>query len=67
VNNQLLVDNWNATGLTAKSAKISLVAGTSYDIKMAYVEKSSSATAKLSWAYGTTTKTTVPATALRDR
>jgi hypothetical protein len=67
VNNTLVIDNWSATGLTTKTGKINLVAKSVYDIRVAYQEKSSTATAKLSWAYGTTAKTIIPTTALRDR
>ena len=67
VNNQLVIDNWSATGLTTKTGKVNLVAKSVYDIRVAYQEKTSTATAKLSWAYGTTAKTIIPATALRDR
>jgi chitodextrinase len=67
INNQLVIDNWSATGLTTKSVKLNLVAKSVYDIRVAYQEKTSTATAKLSWAYGTTAKTIIPTTALRDR
>ena len=68
VNGQLLVNNWTVHALTTNtSAKINLVGGTAYDVRIEHFENTGPATAKLYWSYGTVAKTIVPATALRDR
>ena len=43
------------------------MAGSAYDVRVEYYDKTGSATAKLFWAYGKVAKTLVPSTALRDR
>jgi hypothetical protein len=67
VNGQLIIDNWTPHSLATNSGTISLTAGTQYAIRVEYRELTGSATAKLSWSYGSTAKTIIPATALRDR
>jgi chitodextrinase len=68
VNGQQVINNWSVHSLiTNTSAKITLTAGTAYDIKVEYYEVTGQATMKLSWAYGTVVKTIIPATAFRDR
>ena len=67
VNGQELVDNWTSHALTTNTGKISLVAGSSYDVRVEYFDTTGAATAKLSWAYNKVTKTPVPSGALRDR
>ena len=51
VNGQLLIDNWIDHTLATNSGTASLTGGQRYDIRMDFYEKSSLATAKLSWAY----------------
>jgi chitodextrinase len=67
VNGQLLINNWTDHGVTTNQATISLTAGTWYDIKMEYYDRTNSATAKLSWSYTGLVKTIIPSSALRDR
>ena len=51
LNGQLLIDNWTDHTLTLNSATAALTAGQRYDIRMDYYERSTLATARLSWAY----------------
>ena len=51
VNGQLLIDNWTDHTLTHNSGTVALTAGQRYDIRMDFYERSSLATARLSWAY----------------
>jgi chitodextrinase len=67
VNDVLLVNNWTLHGPATDTGTISLVGGVAYSIRMEYQEVSGGTTAKLSWSYGSTGKTIIPATALRDR
>ncbi|TWU48879.1 Endo-1,4-beta-xylanase Z precursor [Rubripirellula tenax] len=50
VNGQLLVDQFDASGLTAVTATIDLVAGRRYDLVMEYRESTGNASAKLQWS-----------------
>ena len=67
VNGQLLVDNWTLHSLTTNTGKITLIAGTSYDIRVEYQQGTGVASAKLSWSTSSFGKTIVPQSVLRDR
>ena len=67
VNGQELVNNWTLHSLATNTGKITLTAGTSYDIKMEYQVGTQSAVAKLSWSTSSAAKSIVPQSVLRDR
>ncbi len=50
IDEQLIIDQWNANGMEKEQASISLVAGTSYDIVMEYEDHKGSAQARLYWS-----------------
>src|ERR1019366_7512941 len=66
VNGQQLVNNWTLHSLATNTGKITLAAGTSYDIKMEYQVGTQSAVAKLSWS-ASFAKSIVPQSVLGDR
>ena len=49
INGEKLIDNWSDHGTTVDSAKINLVKGKSYDIKLEYYENAGSAILILGW------------------
>jgi chitodextrinase len=67
VNGQELVNNWTLHTLATNSGKITLTAGTSYDIKVEYQVGTQSATAKLSWSTSSAAKAIIPQSVLKDR
>ncbi len=65
VNNQLLIDDWNANGMNIQnSGSIPLIAGKKYDIKMEYRETNGNAKAGLYWSSNSQPKEIIPQTQL---
>ncbi|MBO8173606.1 MAG: hypothetical protein H0Z33_17195 [Bacillaceae bacterium] len=60
IDNQLLIDKWNASGMSSFSGTIQLVAGQKYDIKMEYREDNGVAKARLLWSSNSQIKEVVP-------
>lgn len=60
VNDQLLVDQWNANGMTYQSGTVALIAGESYEIKMEYKEDLGSAQTRLLWSSASQGKEIIP-------
>ncbi|MFZ5968690.1 MAG: fibronectin type III domain-containing protein [Bacillota bacterium] len=60
IDDQLLINDWEAHNMTVKSGVIGLQAGQLYDIKMEYRENSGSAFAKLSWSSENQVKEVIP-------
>lgn len=60
VDDQLLIDDWDAHSMIEKSGGIELTAGEKYDIKMEYTESSGSASAKLLWSSLSEEKEIIP-------
>ena len=67
LNGQLVVDDWTAHSLREARGTIALTADRSYTIQIEYVERTKSATARLSWSGPGTTKQIVPTTQLLAR
>ena len=64
VDNQLLIDKWDAHGGATESGIITLIAGQQYDIKMEYAETKGAAYARLSWESLNQSKEVVPSSQL---
>lgn len=60
VNNELIIDKWNAIRTSTYTGTISLVAGKKYDIKLEYFEKDNLANCKLEWASPFQSREVVP-------
>jgi chitodextrinase len=60
VNNQLIIERWNDQGATEYTGKISLSAGTKYDIKLEYYENQTDALVKLLWSSNSQSKEIIP-------
>ena len=56
VNNRLLIDNWTDHGSTDNSAKVSLVVGQVYGLRMEWYDNTGGAVAQLSWESASTPK-----------
>lgn len=64
VDNQLLIDDWDANGMTILSGTIPLTVGEKYDIKLEYREVNGEALAKLLWSSNSQSKEIVPVSQL---
>ncbi|HEY3856932.1 MAG TPA: DUF1800 family protein [Verrucomicrobiae bacterium] len=64
VNDQLLISKWQTQGATDWTNGITLQAGTRYNIRLDYLQRSNSASAILSWYSPTQPKQVIPTTAL---
>jgi len=60
VNNQLLIDRWNAQAMVEWSGSITLQAGQSYPIRVEYIEEGGGASMKLQWSSSSMAKQIVP-------
>ena len=67
VNGQLVVDDWTPHALREARGSIALTADRTYEIRIEYLERTTSATARLSWSGPGVTKQIVPATRLLAR
>ena len=57
---RLLIDNWTVHTATQNTARIGLVAGRRYPIKIEFFERAGAATARLSWASRSQKKQVIP-------
>jgi hypothetical protein len=64
INGTLVIDNWTDHTWTDNTAKIAMVAGHSYDIRMEYYERAVTAVAILRWSSPSTPLAVVPKSAL---
>ncbi|MGP8239662.1 MAG: DUF1800 family protein [Limisphaerales bacterium] len=60
IGDQLLISKWQSQGLTDWTNAIALQAGTSYDIKLEYLQDGGAAQAHLSWYSPSQPKTIIP-------
>jgi len=49
INGRLLIDDWSDHAIRARSARVAMEAGKSYDLKMEYYENAGAAIARLGW------------------
>ena len=61
VNNQPLIDNWDAPSLDEQSGQIALSAGQLYPIRLEYYDNSGGAAVSLAWASATLSQEVIPA------
>ncbi len=64
VDDQLLIDHWESTGLELNTATIALQAGTYYSIRLEYFQTSGSSVVELLWSSASLPEETVPTNAL---
>jgi hypothetical protein len=60
INQQLVIDDWNAHSLTNDSASVALVAGDLYDVRMEYFQVTGGGVAQLKWTSASTQDQIVP-------
>ena len=64
VNDQLLIDKWQAQGLTDQTNAIALQAGTRYNLKLEYLQTGGAAGAHLYWYSASQSEVVIPNTCL---
>ncbi len=64
VNDQLLISKWQTQGATDWTNSITLQAGTRYDLRLEYLQRSGSASAILSWFSPSLPKEIIPSSSL---
>ena len=65
VNHKLLIDDWTAHSTKEDKGTISLTSGKAYDIQLETFDNTGSAVAQLKWSSSSTTKATIPSSALK--